>query len=176
MDDQKVGNFLLCAVAHLGAAEDKLRDKGSRKNVFRLLFGPPRTRLCDCHFAPVFAQPPSNRMSNILAIVIYYHTAMMPRLSKSDALKLLRQCMQTGIVEYHPHFEKRCRERGVDPQDAQFVLRKGIIYDEPELDVRFREWRYKIEGKPPDSDKLKVVITFLEKDEVLVITVMLDKR
>jgi Domain of unknown function (DUF4258) len=115
-------------------------------------------------------------MSHIFACVIYYHIGMVPRLSKSDALKLLRQCLQSGIVEYHPHFEKRCRERGVDPQDAQYVLRKGIIYDEAELDIRFQEWRYKVEGKPPDSDKLKVVVTFLEKDEVLVITVMLDKR
>jgi hypothetical protein len=102
---------------------------------------------------------------------------MMPRLSRSDALKLLRECLRTGVVEYHPHFAQRCRERGVDLLDAQFVLRKGVIYDEPELDLRFQEWRYKVEGKPPDGEKkLKVVISFLERDEVLVITVMLDKR
>jgi hypothetical protein len=101
---------------------------------------------------------------------------MFDRFSKTDALKLLRQCLQTGIVEYHPHFEMRCRERGIDPQDAQYVLRKGVIFDEPELDIRFQEWRYKVEGKPPDNDKLKIVIAFLERDEVLVITVMLDKR
>jgi hypothetical protein len=101
---------------------------------------------------------------------------MVPRLSKSDALKLLRECFKSGVVEYHPHFEQRCRERGIDPLDAQFVLRRGIIYDEPELDIRFQEWRYKVEGKPPDGEKLKVVITFLKKDEVLVITVMLDQR
>jgi len=51
----------------------------------------------------------------------------------------------------------------------------------PELDVRFQEWRHKVEGKAPESEgiageKLKVVIAFLERDEVLVITVMLDKR
>ena len=97
---------------------------------------------------------------------------MVPRLSKSDALKLLRQCFRSGIVEYHPHFEKRCRERGIDPMDAQHVLRKGIIYEEPELDVRFQEWRYKVVGRPPDREALKVVISFLEKDEVLVLTVM----
>jgi hypothetical protein len=100
----------------------------------------------------------------------------MQRFGKSDAVKLLRECLQTGVVEYHPHFERRCRERGIDPQDAQYVLRKGVIYDEPELDVRFQEWRYKIQGRPPDGDVLKVVIAFLEVDEVLVITVMLDKR
>jgi hypothetical protein len=101
---------------------------------------------------------------------------MVDRLSRTDALKLLRQCMQTGVVEYHPHFEKRCLERSVDLVDAQYVLRKGIIYDEPELDIRFQEWRYKVEGKTPDSDKLRIVIAFLERVEVLVITVMLDKR
>ena len=98
---------------------------------------------------------------------------MLSRLGKSEALKLLRKCLETGIVEYHPHFDQRCRERGIDPLDAQYVLRKGIIYDEAELDVRFQEWRYKVEGVPPDSKKLKIVITFVEKDEVLVITVML---
>ena len=101
---------------------------------------------------------------------------MAPRLSRSDALKLLRECLKSGIVEYHPHFAQRCRKRGIDPMDAQFVLRKGIIYDEPELDVRFQEWRYKVEGKPPDGSELKVVIAFLERDEALVITVMLDQR
>lgn len=98
---------------------------------------------------------------------------MVPRLSKSDALKLLRQCFETGIVEYHPHFEKRCRERNTDLIDAQYVLRKGVIYDEPELDLRFQEWRYKVQGRPPDGDPLKVVISFLKRDEVLILTVML---
>jgi hypothetical protein len=45
MDDQQVGNFLLRAVEHLGAAEDELRDKGSRKNLFRLLFGSMGARI-----------------------------------------------------------------------------------------------------------------------------------
>jgi hypothetical protein len=78
------------------------------------------------------------------------HRRMAPRLSGSDALKPLRECFKTGIVPYHPHFAQRCWERDVDPADAQFILRKGIIYDEPELDVRLQEWRRKVEGVPPD--------------------------
>jgi len=101
---------------------------------------------------------------------------MVSRPSRTDALKLLRECLKSGVVQYHPHFERRCRERGVDPQDAQYVLARGIIYDEPELDVRFQDWRYKVEGRPPDGDKLKVVVAFLEIDELLVITVMLDRQ
>jgi hypothetical protein len=45
---------------------------------------------------------------------------MRQRLGKSAALKLLRECLRTGIVEYHPHFDRRCRERGIHPQDAQY--------------------------------------------------------
>jgi hypothetical protein len=108
--------------------------------------------------------------------VIFYHSGWFQDWSRSDALKLLRKCLETGVVEYHPHFALRCQERGVDPLDAQYVLRKGIIYDEAELDIRFQEWRYKVEGTPPDREHLRVVITFLERDEVLVITVMLDQR
>jgi hypothetical protein len=52
-------------------------------------------------------------------------------LSKTDALKQLRNCLEYGVVEYHGHFVKRCRERGIDPQDAHRVLQKGTIYREP---------------------------------------------
>jgi hypothetical protein len=109
--------------------------------------------------------------------VIYYHIAhgtAAQQIRRSETAVRVPRYRSGGIS---PHFAERCRERGIDPQDAQYVLRKGIIYDEPELDVHFQEWRYKAEGKPPDSEKrLKVVIAFLERDEMLVITVMLEKR
>jgi len=94
------------------------------------------------------------------------------RLSRQDALNLLRHCLEDGIVQYHAHFYQRCLERKVDPMGAQHVLRKGMIYDEPEFEVRFQQWRYKVEGKDPDGTVLKVVFAFLAKDEVLVLTVL----
>ncbi len=87
-------------------------------------------------------------------------------------MKKLRECLRSGIIQYHPHFLLRCKERSIDPQDVQFVLRKGMICDEPELDIRFQQWRYKVEGKPPDCKRLKVVFAFIEDTEALVITVM----
>lgn len=47
--------------------------------------------------------------------------------------QVLASPVTVGIVEYHPHIERRCHERGVNLPDAQFVPRKGIIYDEPEF-------------------------------------------
>ena len=92
------------------------------------------------------------------------------RLSKSDALKRLRWCLENGIVEYHDHFEKRCRERGIDLQDAQRALQKGTIYREPELDIRFQEWRYRVEWTTPEGQVIALIIAFPEEDETLAIT------
>jgi len=95
------------------------------------------------------------------------------RLSKTDALKRLRNCLENGIVEYHDHFEKRCRERGIDLQDAQRALQKGMIYREPELDVRFQEWRYRVEWTTPEGQAIALIIAFPEEDETLAITALL---
>jgi hypothetical protein len=92
------------------------------------------------------------------------------RLSKSDALKRLRWCLEFGVVEFHDHFEKRCRERAIDPQDALRVLQKGTIYREPELDLRFQEWRYRVEGTTPEGQTIAVIIAFPEDDETLALT------
>jgi hypothetical protein len=92
------------------------------------------------------------------------------RLSKSDALERLRGCLEYGIVEFHDHFEKRCRERGIDLQDAQRALQKGTIYREPELDVRFQEWRYRVEWTTPEGQAIAVIVAFPEDEETLAIT------
>jgi hypothetical protein len=92
------------------------------------------------------------------------------RLSKSDATKRLRWCLENGIVEYHDHFGKRCRERGIDPQDAQRVLQKGTIYQEPELNVSFQEWRYRVEWTTPEGQAIALIIAFPEDNETLAIT------
>jgi hypothetical protein len=95
------------------------------------------------------------------------------RLSGSDAMRLLRECLKNGMIQFHPHFRMRCRERKIDLQDAMFVLRHGVIRRPAELDVRFQEWRYKVEGRPPDGPELAVIITFLEEDGTLVLTAMI---
>lgn len=91
-------------------------------------------------------------------------------LSRSDAVKRLRWCLENGIVEFHEHYEKRCRERGIDRQDALRALQKGTIYREPEFDVAFREWRYRVEWTTPEGLAIALVITFPEDNETLVIT------
>lgn len=92
------------------------------------------------------------------------------RLSRSDATKRLRWCLENGIVEFHDHFEKRCRERGINKQDAMRALQKGTIYQEPEFSSRFQEWRYRVEWTTPEGQAIALIVSFPEEDETLAIT------
>lgn len=94
-------------------------------------------------------------------------------LSNPDALRTLRKCLDKGLVQFHPHFKKRCIERQIDLQDVLFVLKHGNISKPAELNIRFQEWRYVVGGRPPDGPDLEVVIAFLEEEGTLVLTVML---
>jgi len=91
-------------------------------------------------------------------------------LSRSDATKRLRWCLENGFVEFHEHFEKRCRERRIDRQDALRALQKGTIYREPEFDSKFREWRYRVEWTTPEGQSIALIISFPEDNETLAIT------
>lgn len=93
------------------------------------------------------------------------------RLSKQEAQDLLRHCLEQGIVEPHPHFLKALSDEGLDLPDAWHVLRSGVVYDEPEFNVRFQQWRYSVEGREPGGKWLKIVFCFEEEDSTLLITV-----
>jgi len=82
----------------------------------------------------------------------------------------VRWCLEYGIVEYHDHFARRCRERRIDRLDALLTLQKGTIYREPEFEMRFGEWRYRVEWTSPEGQKIGVVVSFPEEDETLAIT------
>ena len=99
-------------------------------------------------------------------------SALPDRLSKADAVRALRRCMEDGIIQYLPHFHSRCLERGIDPQDAQNVLKKGMIFGEPELDMRRNQWRYKVEGPTSEGEGLAVIVTFADENTAVVITVI----
>src|SRR5437016_12367650 len=103
---------------------------------------------------------------------------MTRRLSRQDAQALLRHCVENGIVEPHPHFLRALKDDGLGFVDVMPILKAGIVYDEPEFDVRFRQWRYKVEGSEPGGGWLAIVFTFRAAEETLLITAYLktDRR
>lgn len=60
---------------------------------------------------------------------------MVSRLSRHDALRRLRDCLENGIVEPQPHFLRALRDDGLDFGDAMVVLKTGNIYKEPEFET-----------------------------------------
>ena len=101
---------------------------------------------------------------------------MPDRLSRTDAQKKLRFCLDRGTVEQHPHFKKALHDDGLDYVSALPILKTGCIYDEPEFDPRFQQWRYKIEGREVDGRWLAIVFCFPEPSDTLLITAFVVKN
>jgi hypothetical protein len=95
---------------------------------------------------------------------------MNKRLSRQSAQTLLRHCLEHGIVAPHPHFLRALKDDGLTLIDVMPVLKSGIVYDEPEFDVRFQQWRYRVEGGEPSGRWVAIVFTFITSDEALLIT------
>ena len=93
------------------------------------------------------------------------------RLSRQEAVDLVRHCLEHGSVIQSGHFRKELFDEGVEFDDALLVLRSGQIYDEPEHDIRKGEWKYRMEGYEPGGKWLVIVFSFKAEDERFLITV-----
>jgi Domain of unknown function (DUF4258) len=96
---------------------------------------------------------------------------LLKRLSRQEAIDLVRHCLEDGEVRYGSHFRKALLDEGLTIPDARAVLRSGAIYDEPEEDIRSGEWKYRVEGYEPGGKWLVVVLTFKEVEQTFLITV-----
>ena len=83
---------------------------------------------------------------------------------------MVRHCLEQGEVVQGPHFRKSMSDEGIDFADALAVMRSGTIYDEPEVDPKFGEWKYRIEGHEPGGKWLCIVFSFKEVDRAFLIT------
>jgi Domain of unknown function (DUF4258) len=92
-------------------------------------------------------------------------------LSKQDAVKALRHCLEDGDVVPTKHFRDELEAEELTMADALYVLRKGNVYNEPELDVRLQEWNYRIEGTDGEGRRLAIVFSVPEDDLGRLITI-----
>ena len=62
--------------------------------------------------------------------------------SIGEAQDLLRYCLGGGgTVKPGKHFREELKAEGLDLPNAWQVLRAGIIFNPPEVDVKTREWK-----------------------------------
>lgn len=92
-------------------------------------------------------------------------------LSRQDAVKQLRYCLEYGNVVPTKHFRQELEAEGLIMADALYVLRTGNIFNEPEFDVGHQEWNYRIEGTDSEGRRLAVVFSLPCEDTSRLITI-----
>ena len=93
------------------------------------------------------------------------------RLSKLDATKAIRDCVETGRVRLTRHFRDELMMEELTVGAALHVIQHGYVFKEPEYDVKFGQWRYRMEGTEPDGKYVGIVFAFEETKDGVLITI-----
>lgn len=94
----------------------------------------------------------------------------MERLSKADAQRRLRETLADGNVIFGSHFRQELAAESLELAAAFSVLKSGSVFSEPELDIRTRDWKYRVEGREPGGKWLAVVFCFKSDSSAFLIT------
>ncbi|MGH9467266.1 MAG: DUF4258 domain-containing protein [Terriglobales bacterium] len=94
----------------------------------------------------------------------------MDRFGRADAQRKLRSHLNDGGVIFGSHFRHELAAEALDLAAAFAVLKSGSILAEPELDVRRRDWKYRVEGYEPGGKWLVIVFCFSSDDASFLIT------
>ena len=97
------------------------------------------------------------------------------RLSRSEAVHRLRDCVRSGRIIPGKHFRDELANEGLILPDAIRVLKNGNIFSEPELDSKSGEWKYRIEGREADGKWLSIAFCFKAETTAFLITVFSEK-
>jgi hypothetical protein len=87
------------------------------------------------------------------------------------AQDMLRGCLEDGTVIPGRHFRDELKNENLTLPAAWHVLRSGVIYKPPELNVGTGDWKYSVEGSEPDGKWLVIVFCFRAVDTAYLITV-----
>jgi len=87
-------------------------------------------------------------------------------------LQKIRELIEQKRYRKTAHFEERERQRKVFLWEALHVLKNGSHEEvRDEWDNKNQNWRYAISGRTMEARELRVVVSILEKEGLLLITV-----
>jgi hypothetical protein len=90
--------------------------------------------------------------------------------SKEDARGIFRKACSDGAFISTKHARKRMQEYELDNNDILSLARTGVVFNEPELDIKTNEWTYRIES---GSLQLKAVYVITDPNRVRLITIII---
>lgn len=70
-----------------------------------------------------------------------------PKHSLNQALRIIKENLKNGETIPTKHFKERLIQRDLTMRDVINILQYGIIYNEPELDIKLNQWKYRVSGK-----------------------------
>jgi hypothetical protein len=82
----------------------------------------------------------------------------------------LKRCLSEGRLKVTNHFRRELEHDRLRIAHAFQVCHSGAIFDEPELDVKYGGWKYRIEGMTTELARVAVVFTFDSDGKVVFIT------
>lgn len=91
----------------------------------------------------------------------------------SDLLLRIKNCIDKGAYKFTKHALERRNERSLLLPDILHVLKTG--WHEKKKDVwnkQYAEWDYAIRGKTEEDDDVRVIVSFDEEQDLLIITVI----
>jgi hypothetical protein len=92
-------------------------------------------------------------------------------LTIDEAKKARVACMNAGFVVQGKHFREELADESLDVESVEHVMRSGRIITAPEFDVKFRNWKYRVEGTEPAGKWLAIVFSFRRVGTAFLITV-----
>ena len=107
-----------------------------------------------------------------LRVSLSYNPPMPGRPKKQrDVLKLARECFESGWYRDTRHSTDRRSKRKITLLEIKQVIEQGH-HESRKDDYReeYRAWNYSIRGKTVDGRSLRVVVSFDEDTQMLLIT------
>ena len=88
-----------------------------------------------------------------------------------DLITKIRECINTGAYFETFHVHVRQIQRGIILQDILYVLLHGRHEKSKDVfDQKYLVWNYAVRGWLVDKQELRVIISFDEEDDMIIIT------
>ena len=86
---------------------------------------------------------------------------------------IINRSIETGHYRLSQHAIDRIVELEIPLPDVLYALCRGRRNERHDkYDHEFETWNYAIEGKTPDGNKIRIIVSFTDKSMMLIITVI----
>jgi hypothetical protein len=128
------------------------------------------------------AQNPQNGEFRFAVLLVkraqcwYYANIMIACKTPQEATDLIKYCITSGAISYGQHFQKELANESLTMSDVYFILRGGNVSLPPEQDIKTGHWKYRLEGKDQEGNRLAIVFCFKENVRGFLITIFSIRR